>query len=541
MSAAVRDQPEPVAQPLHDRAADEHAAFERVLRAVADLPRDGRDELMARRGRRGADVLQQEAAGAVGVLRHPGAAAHLAEQRRLLIAGDAGDRHARDAERGRRPRRSARSTRAPRAASLRGTPNRSSSSSSHCSAWMLNSIVREALVTSVTCSRPLVSFQISQVSIVPKASRPASARARAPGTLSRIQRILLAEKYASMSSPVFRWISGAAPSAFSRSQKSAVRRSCQTMALWIGSPVSRSQTIGRLALVGDADGGDVAAAAMPARPSASTATPICDAQISCGSCSTQPARGKDLREFLLRDGTDAAVAGRRRWRASWSCPDRARGCTACAARVYNGIRIWSSIGTVAWSDRAAGSLGSMQSHDETAGRVSRHVRADRLRRRRRRADGAEPAPPAAAVDQHRLGPRGHDGVLRVGRSHRRASESCGDARARRPSPLSVAQGGARTSLAQIGRRVRRLGRRLRHLSRGADRVRRRRAPGRGRAGTAGIWATYPQPFLSTSPAASSIRSSARRCSSASSSASPIRAIPRRRPASRRSSSACWSC
>ena len=48
----------------------------------------------------------------------------------------------------------------------------------------------------------------------------------------------------------------------------------------------------RLALVGDADRGDRRRAAARARPSASTATPICDAQISCGSCSTQPACGK---------------------------------------------------------------------------------------------------------------------------------------------------------------------------------------------------------------------------------------------------------
>ena len=108
---------------------------------------------------------------------------------------------------------------------------------------MLNSIVRDALLTSVMCRAWPVSFQISHVSTVPKASLPASARARAPGTLSRIQRILLAEKYASMSRPVFAWIVSPAPSAFSRSQNSAVRRSCQTIALWIGSPVSRSQTM----------------------------------------------------------------------------------------------------------------------------------------------------------------------------------------------------------------------------------------------------------------------------------------------------------
>ena len=59
---------------------------------------------------------------------------------------------------------------------------------------MLKSRVREALVTSVTWRWPLVRFQISQLSTVPKASSPRSARARAPGTLSRIQLTLVAEK-----------------------------------------------------------------------------------------------------------------------------------------------------------------------------------------------------------------------------------------------------------------------------------------------------------------------------------------------------------
>ena len=76
------------------------------------------------------------------------------------------------------------------------------SSSSHCNVWMLNSIVRDALLTSVTWHRPSVIFQTSHVSTVPNASVPASARARAPATLSSSHRILLAEKYASTSSPV---------------------------------------------------------------------------------------------------------------------------------------------------------------------------------------------------------------------------------------------------------------------------------------------------------------------------------------------------
>src|SRR5258708_23426299 len=61
---------EAVADPLDDRAADEYAALERVLRAIADLPRDGRHELLRGSGGPRADVLPQEAAGAAGVLRH---------------------------------------------------------------------------------------------------------------------------------------------------------------------------------------------------------------------------------------------------------------------------------------------------------------------------------------------------------------------------------------------------------------------------------------------------------------------------------------
>ena len=60
---------------------------------------------------------------------------------------------------------------------------------------MSKSRVRLALVASVACTRPPVSRQSSQVSTVPKASRPAAAAARAPGTLSSSQASLVAEKY----------------------------------------------------------------------------------------------------------------------------------------------------------------------------------------------------------------------------------------------------------------------------------------------------------------------------------------------------------
>ena len=125
------------------------------------------------------------------------------------------------------------------------------SSSSHC--WVDRSIsmVREAFVTSVTCLarwRPClaperrpersverereerVSSQITQVSIVPKANSPRSARSRAPSTLSRIQRIFDAAKYVDGGRPVRSWMSSRS-SSVRASTRSAVRVSCQTIAL----------------------------------------------------------------------------------------------------------------------------------------------------------------------------------------------------------------------------------------------------------------------------------------------------------------------
>ena len=66
--------------------------------------------------------------------------------------------------------------------------------SSQSSVRMLYSMVRLALVRSVTCTLPPVSFQTSHASTVPNKSSPASAFSRAPGTLSKIHLILVAEK-----------------------------------------------------------------------------------------------------------------------------------------------------------------------------------------------------------------------------------------------------------------------------------------------------------------------------------------------------------
>ncbi len=125
----------------------------------------------------------------------------MAEQRRLLIAGDPGDR---------RPRARA----APRAASAPNVPalacTRGSDALGHAEqveqlrvpapAAMSNSSVREALDASVTCSP--VSLKISHESTVPNSARPARARSRRPSTCSSSHSIFVAEKYGSSTSPV---------------------------------------------------------------------------------------------------------------------------------------------------------------------------------------------------------------------------------------------------------------------------------------------------------------------------------------------------
>ena len=85
-----RKKPKLVAKPLDDRAADEDAAFERVLLG-ARLRAGGRYEAVLRLHHLVAGMEQHEAAGAVGVFCHAGCMAGLAEHRGLLVAGHAGD------------------------------------------------------------------------------------------------------------------------------------------------------------------------------------------------------------------------------------------------------------------------------------------------------------------------------------------------------------------------------------------------------------------------------------------------------------------
>ena len=119
--AAALDRLQAVAQPLHHRPADEDAAFERELGRRRRLRGAGRDQAVRAGLEPRAGVHQHEAAGAVGVLRQPGLEARLAEQRALLVAGDATDRQRR-AEPARPSRGRRRGwTGAPAAAPRRGT------------------------------------------------------------------------------------------------------------------------------------------------------------------------------------------------------------------------------------------------------------------------------------------------------------------------------------------------------------------------------------------------------------------------------------
>ena len=90
---ALAEQPQLVPQPLNDRAAHEHRAFQRILHLAAQPHRNGGDKAVAALARGIAGVHQQKAAGAVGVFGFARVKAGLAEQRGLLVACHAGDGH----------------------------------------------------------------------------------------------------------------------------------------------------------------------------------------------------------------------------------------------------------------------------------------------------------------------------------------------------------------------------------------------------------------------------------------------------------------
>ena len=171
------------------------------------------------------------------------------------------------------------------ASSARGTPIASSSPSSHSSVPRSIRSVRLALVASVTWTP--ARCQASQLSTVPAASSPASARARAPGSSSSSHESFGPEKYVASGRPVCSRKRSSAPSAATRS---ALRASCHTIALASGRPVSRSHstTVSRWFAM------PIAATSPPRAPAAARASSMHvreRASNSSASCSTQPGRG----------------------------------------------------------------------------------------------------------------------------------------------------------------------------------------------------------------------------------------------------------
>src|SRR5689334_15068421 len=105
-----------------------------------------------------------------------------------------------------------------------------------------------------------------------------------------------------MTRPVRSRTSVSRPRCFSASHAAAVRRSCQTIALAIGSPVARFQitVVSRWLVMPIAA---MSAAASPALAIASRAVASCELQISFGSCSTQPGCGKICRNSRCASAT----------------------------------------------------------------------------------------------------------------------------------------------------------------------------------------------------------------------------------------------
>jgi len=126
---------------------------------------------------------------------------------------------------------------------------------------------------------------------VPTATSPETTRLQVCGSSVRTHASLVPEKYGSRRRPVSRAISGSCPASRMLAQMPAVRRSCHTIARR-GLPIvsrSQKQMVSRWLVMPTAVGGSALASGLASscRSEASVA-----AQISPGSCSTQPSAGK---------------------------------------------------------------------------------------------------------------------------------------------------------------------------------------------------------------------------------------------------------
>ena len=323
------DDAEPVAQPLHHRAGDERAALERVARPRrrASTPTVVSSPFCDGTGAR-AGVHQHERAGAVGALGVAGGEAGLAEQRRLLIAGDARDRDAVG-----QPGHAARL-----AVALRRAAHLGQHRARHAEQ---RRTARRAPVERVQIEQQRAR-RVRHVGDVRRAAgQPpdeeavdgAEAELAALGARAQRRRRCRAATAAwcprstdRAPGPVRALNSSSCHAAFSSAQTSAVRRSCQTIALCSGLPVARSHTsvVSRwlvMPMAATCAGVDVAARRVQ-RVGERADRPT--AQICLGVVLDPAGLGEVLLELAIAARAQLSASRRARAPSCRWCPDRSR-------------------------------------------------------------------------------------------------------------------------------------------------------------------------------------------------------------------------
>ena len=216
----------------------EHAAVDRVLRAPADPPGDGRQQAARRPRHLVADVGEDEHAGAVGRLHAPGHDAARAGERRLLVDDLAAQRQLHRPRVVAQRRRARPRCRARRAARRAGTPKRSHSHGSKPGVPSACSCVRDAVEASV--AKPAPSRGAQERVDGAHAQRAGVARPRDRRRRARAAR--RAWRPRSTGRTAGRCAPGSPPRRRARrSSTSCERLSCQTTIGDSGAPVSASQ------------------------------------------------------------------------------------------------------------------------------------------------------------------------------------------------------------------------------------------------------------------------------------------------------------
>ena len=174
---------------------------------------------------------------------------------------------------------------------------------------MLKSSVRLALLTSVTWQ--LAAGQPPDQERVDRAEQDLAARGARAQAVVRVEQVLdlrAGEIGIDDQAGLARGTAarGRRPSADRRSAR--VMRLCQTMALATGRPRVALPEDRGLALIGDADRGEVGRRDAGACAIASRAVASCDVQIASGSCSTCPGPGNSCGNSCCADRHDRCRA-----------------------------------------------------------------------------------------------------------------------------------------------------------------------------------------------------------------------------------------